>query len=118
MPTPVKYYNPKIKQSYKEIEAAANQRLLGLLPEPMAKTYQKSFFEEDPQVISLVKAADKLSALIKCIEELRMGNDDFRQAKNAQLESLHAMNLPEVEQFMEEFLPAYELTLDEMQNIT
>lgn len=114
MPTPVKYYNPKIKQTYKEIEQIASDRLLSTLPEELSAAYHLCFYEEDPQILQIVKAADKLSALIKCIEEIRMGNDDFLSARQAQLDALHAMDLPAVETFLEQFLPAYEMTLDEL----
>ncbi len=114
MPTPVKYYSPQIKESYKEIEQAAAGRLLSTLPPDLQQAYHPHFFEQDPQVLAVVKAADKLSALVKCIEEIRMGNNDFQNAKQAQLEALHQMNLPAVDFFLENCLPAYELTLDEL----
>lgn len=114
MPTPVKYYSPQIKESYKEIEQAAAGRLLSTLPPDLQQAYRPHFFEQDPQVLSVVKAADELSALVKCIEEIRMGNNDFQNAKQAQLEALHQMNLPAVDFFLENCLPAYELTLDEL----
>ena len=114
MPTPVKYYSPQIKESYKEIEQAAAGRLLSSLPPDLQQAYRPHFFEQDPQVLAVVKAADKLSALVKCIEEIRMGNNDFQNAKQAQLEALHQMNLPAVDFFLENCLPAYELTLDEL----
>ena len=114
LPTPVKYYSPQIKESYKEIEQAAAGRLLSTLPPDLQQAYRPHFFEQDPQVLSVVKAADKLSALVKCIEEIRMGNNDFQNAKQAQLEALRQMNLPAVDFFLENCLPSYELTLDEL----
>ena len=114
LPTPIKYYNEEIKESYKQIEKVAADRLLRSLPQDLQPAYQPCFFEADPQVLRMVKAADKISALIKCIEELRMGNGDFVKAKEAQLQALHAMQLPAVERFLQEFLPAYEMTLDEL----
>ena len=114
LPTPVKYFDPDIRESYKRIESEAAGRLLKTLPASMAESLSPSFFEADPQVLRIVKAADKLSALVKCIEELRMGNDDFSKAKEAQLQALHEMQLPCVEQFLEQFLPAYACTLDEL----
>jgi 5'-deoxynucleotidase len=115
MPTPVKYYNDDIKNVYKDIERVAGERLLAMLPESYKADYEP-FFEkqaEDEELWKLVKAADKISALIKCIEEYRMGNKEFEIALKAQEEKIDAINLPEVEFFKEHFLPAYYLTLDE-----
>ena len=114
LPTPVKYFDADIRQSYNRVEAEAARRLLATLPGDRAQALAPSFFEADPLVARIVKAADKLSALVKCVEELKMGNDDFARAKQAQLEALHAMEMPSVERFLQEFLPAYELTLDEL----
>ncbi|MEM1485105.1 5'-deoxynucleotidase [Oscillospiraceae bacterium PP1C4] len=114
MPTPIKYYNPKIKETYKEIESIASERLLSTLPDELAASYRPCFMEEDAKILQLVKAADKLSALIKCIEEIRMGNHDFISARQAQLDALNDMHMPAVDTFLTQFLPAYELTLDEM----
>lgn len=114
LPTPVKYHNARLRDSYREIERSAAQRLLSMLPPTLAKSYHPCFFEQDEQILKIVKAADKLSALIKCIEELRMGNDDFVSAKQAQLDALAQLDLPAVQVFLDKFLPAYTLTLDEM----
>lgn len=114
MPTPIKYHSPAIKESYKAIEADASGRLLTTLPPDLAKAYRPCFFEQDPKTLKIVKAADKLSALVKCIEEIRMGNDDFQNARQAQLDSLRALGLPSVETFLREFLPAFEQTLDDI----
>ena len=115
MPTPVKYYNDDIKNVYKDIERVAGERLLSMLPEDYKADYSP-FFEnkkEDEELWRLVKAADKISALIKCIEESRMGNREFEIALKAQEEKIDAIDLPEVKFFKEHFLPAYYLTLDE-----
>ena len=115
MPTPVKYYNDDIKNVYKDIEAIAGERLLAMLPESY-KGYYEPFFEKqeaDEELWKLVKAADKISALIKCIEEYRMGNKEFEIALKAQEEKINSIDLPEVKYFKEHFLPAYYLTLDE-----
>lgn len=115
MPTPVKYYNDNIKDVYKDIEHIAGERLLDMLPEEFKADY-RSFFEAeeaDRELWALVKAADKISALIKCIEEHRMGNLEFETALKAQEEKIRSIDLPEVEYFSEHFLPAYYLTLDE-----
>ena len=115
MPTPVKYYNDEIQQVYKEVEAVAGERLLKMLPDEYKADYAP-FFEKqegDGDLWKLVKAADKISALIKCIEEYRMGNKEFEIALKAQEKKIDEINLPEVEFFKEHFLPAYYLTLDE-----
>jgi 5'-deoxynucleotidase len=115
MPTPVKYYNDDIKNVYKDIERVAGERLLSMLPESYKADYEP-FFEkqpEDEELWKLVKAADKISALIKCIEEYRMGNKEFEIALKAQEKKIDEINLPEVEFFKKHFLPAYYLTLDE-----
>ena len=121
MPTPVKYYNGQIRTAYKEVEAAAEDRLLERLPEDLRPVYEDIFHggkedEREAYMRRLVKAADKLSALIKCIEEENAGNREFRTAKIATEKTLEKMarELPEVRTFMEEFLPPYGSTLDEL----
>ncbi|MGN0499476.1 MAG: 5'-deoxynucleotidase [Acutalibacteraceae bacterium] len=114
MPTPIKYYNNQIKQAYKEIESAAADKLLSRLPEDLREEYEPIFNEEENLLLHrYVKAADKLSALIKCIEELKMGNEEFATAKQSITKALEKMELDEIKIFMDEFLPAYSLTLDE-----
>lgn len=115
MPTPVKYYNDEIKSVYKDIERIAGNRLLDMLPDEFKDDY-KPFFEKDDadkDLWLLVKAADKISALIKCIEENRMGNKEFEKALEAQEQKISQINLPEVQYFKENFLKSYYLTLDE-----
>ena len=116
MPTPIKYLNKDIKGAFKDIEAKANLRLLEMLPDDMKESYREIFFpgEELEYELKLVKAADKLSALIKCIEEEKMGNMEFRSAGKTLEESLKGMNLEEADIFLKDFLPAYHLTLDEL----
>ena len=116
MPTPIKYYNPEINEAFKQIEATAADNLLKLLPDDLRDEYTDLFFpKEDEQYLwLLVKAADKLSALIKCIEEKKAGNTEFNSAQKGLKASLKKMKLKEVEIFMEEFLPSFELTLDEL----
>lgn len=116
MPTPIKYFNKNIQGAYKEVEKEAAERLHGMLPDYLKKSYENIFFpsEEDAYLRKLVKAADKISALIKCIEEEKTGNTEFIRAKNSIMELLEDMNLKEVDIFMEEFLPAYSKTLDEL----
>ncbi len=114
LPTPVKYYDPEIKSAYKRVEQAAAEKLLGSIPEDLRDGYSPLLSEDgDPQIAELVKAADKLSALIKCIEERRSGNTDFLEAERQTLEAIRKMKLREADTFIEEFLPAYNLTLDE-----
>ncbi|MCD7741800.1 MAG: 5'-deoxynucleotidase [Ruminococcus sp.] len=115
LPTPVKYYNPEIRSVYAEIEDEAANQLLSYLPEDLRDDYRPLFTEteEDAELWRLVKGADKLSALIKCIEERGMGNEDFASAEKSTIDSVHALKLPEAEVFLEEFIPAYMMTLDE-----
>lgn len=116
MPTPIKYYSKDIERAFKEIENKASVKLLEMLPEEMRPYYESLFFEteEDAYLWKIKKAADKLSALIKCIKEEKSGNTEFVSAKKVLEESVHEMDLEEVEVFMEEFLPSYYKTLDEM----
>lgn len=118
LPTPVKYGNIEIKQAYKQVEQIAGMKLLHMLPGDMQDYYHDLFFPQDDEAYlwRLEKAADKLSALIKCIEEEKAGNQEFLSAKEAACRSLKAMHLPEVDVFMEEFLPEYEKNLDELEN--
>lgn len=115
MPTPVKYYNDEIKSVYKKIESVAGQRLLSMLPDEYKADYEPMFehSEEDRELWLLVKAADKISALIKCIEENRMGNREFDIALKAQEQKIAEIDIPEVKFFSEHFLKSYYLTLDE-----
>ncbi|MBO5071856.1 MAG: 5'-deoxynucleotidase [Eubacterium sp.] len=117
MPTPVKYFDKDIKAAYKNVEDVANKTLIDKLPEDMKKYYDSVFFQRKSQEEEwkIVKAADKLSALIKCMEELRSGNQEFKTALETTRQALVDMKMKEVRIFMEEFLPAYDLTLDELQ---
>lgn len=119
MPTPIKYANSDIRDMYKEIENAAADRLISLLPEDFKSDFEnilKITSDSDRELEPFVKAADRFSALIKCIEEMRMGNDEFRMAKDSIERSIHNMNLPEAEMFFEEFLPPFSLALDELES--
>ena len=115
MPTPVKYDNPAIRDAYTQVEAVSAGKLLSMLPEDLQEDYGPLFFAGDgwEQEKRLVKAADKLSALIKCVEELGQGNREFLSARRSTEQAIRAMGLPAADCFLEEFLPAYELTLDE-----
>lgn len=115
MPTPVKYYNDDIKTVYKDIERIAGERLLAMLPDEFHEDYAFLFEhkESDKELWRLVKAADKISALVKCIEEDRMGNREFEKALESQKKIIDEITLDEVKYFKENFLKAYYLTLDE-----
>ena len=115
MPTPVKYFNSDIKDAYKNIETLAGNRLLNLLPEEFRSDYFPLFNkkEEDAELWAIVKAADRIDALIECINETRMGNREFEKALEAQEKLIEEIDMPEVKYFKKEFLPAYYLTLDE-----
>lgn len=120
LPTPVKYFNDDIRTAYKEVEVVAENRLLQRLPEDLRPAYEEIFRagedEDEKYLRRLVKAADKLSALIKCIEEKASGNTEFRTAEAATRASLEKMaeEMPEVSMFLTEFLPPYGSTLDEL----
>ena len=114
MPTPVKYKNEQIISAYKEIETAANNKLLEKLPDNLKEIYRGILFSRDENINKLVKAADKLSAYIKCIEEENAGNREFHKALEATEKSLEKMSCPEADYFIEHFIPAYRLTLDEI----
>lgn len=115
MPTPVKYYNPLIRNAYKEVETVAKNELLEGLPDKMRTVYDNVLMEteEEAELWRYVKAADKISALIKCIEEKRTGNMDFTEAEQSTRKAVKDMHIPEADYFLENFLPAYEKTLDE-----
>lgn len=115
LPTPVKYMTAELTGAYREIERAAEDKLLSFLPPPLEDTYRTLFDSAHaPDVYPLVKAADRLAAYIKCVEELKSGNAEFRRAAEQTMASIRAMNLPELDYFIEKFLPSFELTLDEM----
>ncbi|OGU00976.1 MAG: 5'-deoxynucleotidase [Geobacteraceae bacterium GWC2_48_7] len=116
MPTPVKHFNPDFKRSFHELEDRARNKLLAMLPVEMAEDYRSLFFfdQEYGEYTELVKAADKIAALIKCIEEEKSGNNEFRRAGAEHLEYLNNSALPEVHFFMDKFIPGYRLSLDEL----
>ncbi len=115
MPTPVKYFNPAIREAYREVEKSACDKLLGMLPSDLQEDYRSLLIEDEAETVEhrIVKAADKLSALIKCVEELAQGNREFSAARRSTEESIRAMHLPAADRFLDEYLPAYELPLDE-----
>ena len=115
MPTPIKYFNEDIKDAFKQIEALADDKLINLLPEDLREDFSGLYNPTDEEK-KIIKAADKLSALIKCIEENAMGNREFADAERATRKSLEKMYLPEIKVFLEEFIPSFSLTLDEQKN--
>ena len=120
MPTPVKYYNPKIKKAYKEIENISKEKLISFLPDDLKYTYSKILFynkdkENNKIEQKIIKAADKISALIKCIEEEKAGNKEFVKAYESLMETVEASELNCVKIFIKQFLPSYKLTLDEQE---
>ena len=116
MPTPIKYFNPEISEAYKKVEVIANRKLLEMLPKDLRPDYEPYFNHsgEDPELLKLLKAADKISALIKCVEEENFGNREFSKARQSITQSIKDMNLPEADTFVNEFLPSYGLTIDEL----
>ncbi len=115
LPTPIKYYNPQIKKAYKQIEAVSCEKLLGLLPPELRAGYEPLLMESDAEVAKIVKAADKLSAYLKCVEELKAGNSEFESAAKQTYQALEAMHLPCLDYFMAHFLDSFRLTLDELE---
>ncbi len=115
MPTPIKYHDPEITDAYRRVEAVACDRLLSTLPEALRDDYAPLLRCTDEQVCTLVKAADKLSAYIKCVEELKAGNTEFRRAAAQTRAALDAMALPELDYFMENCMDSFSLTLDELE---
>lgn len=114
LPTPIKYYAPEIRDAYKKVENIAANQLLKELPEDMQEAYEDILIEDDSIEWKYVKAADKLSAYIKCIEEKNTGNTDFAKAEDTIRKALEDMQMEEIDVFIEEFLPAYVMTLDEI----
>ena len=116
MPTPVKYHSDAMKQAYKGVEKKAQRELLALIPKAMQSDFSEVLIEEDlPEIYqTLLKAADRLSALLKCRAELRAGNKEFERAEKDIYIRLKDMNCLEVDYFLEVFAPAYELSLDNL----
>jgi len=118
MPTPIKYYSKDIRKAYTIVEDMAQNKLLSMLPEDVQEDYAPLICENSPEnkdLIIFVKAADKLSALIKCIEETKSGNTEFIKAEKTISDALKEMDLPEVDFYIKNYLPSYRLTLDEQE---
>ena len=116
MPTPVKYYNTEIKSAYKQVEKTAETKLLSYLPDYLKEPFS-DIYSCDAEIEKFVKAADKISALIKCTEELNMGNREFASAKEATLKSIKNLKFKPADIFLEEFMDSYSLTLDEQNTL-
>jgi 5'-deoxynucleotidase len=116
LPTPIKYFNPDIRTAYHAIEGVASQKLFDMIPSELRADYHALFFDEpaDREHGELVKAADRLAAYMKCLEELAAGNHEFSKAEKALRASVEALELPEVRYFLETFVPSLRLTLDEL----
>ena len=114
LPTPIKYYNPDIKTAYKQVERIAGERLLAMLPEKLRACYAPLVLEDDEEVTPIVKAADKLSAYIKCIEEQKAGNTEFDFAAKQSMDAMLAMDMPELQWFIDECLEPFSLNIDQL----
>ena len=114
LPTPIKYYNPSIKDAYKQVERIAGNRLLDMLPQELRSSYEHLVLEDDEEVAPIVKGADKLSAYIKCVEEQKAGNTEFDSAAAVTMEALKAMHREEMDWFLENCLPPFSLNLDQL----
>lgn len=114
LPTPVKYNNPVIRDAYKSLERVAQDKLLEGLPEELRPAYEPVLHETDPQIREIVRAADKLSAYLKCLEELHAGNQEFLQASRELRTALDGFGLPELEWFFSQFGNTFGVTLDEL----
>lgn len=112
--TPIKYFNRKINGAYKEIEDIAENKMISFLPEDFQEEYRNLIKKHDTEEYRYVKAADRISAYIKCVEELKSGNREFAMAKENIEKSIYDMKMPCVEYFMKEFIPSFSLTLDEL----
>lgn len=115
LPTPIKYYNPSIKQAYKEIEAVSCDKLLSMLPEELRPGYAPLLHETEEEIRVIVKAADKLSAYIKCVEELKAGNSEFESAAQQTRQALDEMDLPCLKWFLAHCLDSFRLNLDQLE---
>jgi len=114
LPTPIKYFSKEIKGAYQDLEVVARDKLLAMLPVEMQGNYRMLFSGGSPEEHQLVKAADTLSAYLKCVDEMKYGNREFEKALVTVKTKLDEMNLPEVEYFLREFAPSFALTLDEL----
>ncbi len=115
LPTPIKYFNPEIKNAYKDLEKHASEKILNMLPETLKSEYASYILPDtESYEYKLVKGADRLSAYLKCVEEVKAGNSEFKKAKSSIGQELKNSSIPEVIYYLKEFAPAFELTLDEL----
>ena len=114
LPTPIKYYNPEIKDAYKQVERIAGEHLLNMLPQELRASYEHYVLEDDEELEPFIKGADKLSAHIKCLEEQKAGNMEFDSAAKQTWDSMKAMNRPELDWFLDHCLPAFALNIDQL----
>jgi len=114
LPTPIKYYNPDIKTAYKQVERIAGERLLDMLPTALRASYAPLVLEDDEEVTPIVKAADKLSAYIKCVEEQKAGNTEFDSAAKQSMEAMRRMDMPELQWFIDNCLEPFSLNIDQL----
>ena len=118
LPTPIKYHNRNIQAAYKDLERSAAEKMAEMLPDELKSELSPCILaDEDSEEYKVVKAADRLSAYIKCLEELRAGNGEFEKAKKSIEDDLHSRNLPEVEYFFTHFIESFSLTLDELEGL-
>jgi 5'-deoxynucleotidase len=114
LPTPIKYYNPEIKNAYKQVERIAGNRLLDMLPPELRSSYEPLVMESDEELLPIVKGADKLSAYIKCVEEQKAGNTEFDSAADVTMQTLRALHREEIDWFIDNCLDAFSLNLDQL----
>ena len=115
LPTPIKYFNPEIKNAYKDLETLASKKILDTLPDSIKAEYEQYVLpDENSEEYKIVKGADRLSAYLKCVEEVKSGNSEFKKAKQTILSDLKKLKREEIDYYLKEFAPAYELTLDEL----
>lgn len=115
MPTPVKYFSPVLRQAYGDVEEDAKKSLLSMLPEELRPTYDGVMTPESEDEKRLLKAADVIDAYIKCLEEMKCGNVEFKAAAQSTRKKLEKLNCPEADKFIKDYIPAYNASLDELQ---
>ncbi|MBQ3116056.1 MAG: 5'-deoxynucleotidase [Clostridia bacterium] len=115
LPTPIKYFNPEIKSAYKDLEKNASERLINMLPDDLKEDYRQYILPDtDCEEYKIVKCADRLAAYLKCVEEVKAGNSEFKKAKTSIGNELKSLKRQDVEYYLKEFAPAFDLTLDEL----
>lgn len=115
LPTPIKYFNPEIKTAYKDLEFKACEKILAMLPEELKGEYEPFILPDtDSEEYKVVKYADRLAAYLKCVEEVKAGNSEFKKAKNSIGNELKKAKYPPLEYFFKNFADAFDLSLDEL----